>query len=232
MGVGEKNLMKSSNKIIIPLVLLIGFTAFPVLGQEAEDDGDGIDLIFDNCPTISNTNQADRDGDNVGDLCDIDRDGDGLVNAFEEQIHLTNPDSWDSDGDKVSDLFDCKPSDSSISLGTSCDEVVSGTVAVSGSASESPGPQDDSDSDGIVNEDDNCPFTFNPEQTDSDEDGIGDDCDNLAAVSGENQTVINGVVGGSEGGCNLVEKSFRSSSLWILLIPLLLLFQGRRLDRE
>ena len=39
------------------------------------------------------------------------------------------------------------------------------------------GPQGDTDGDGIPNERDNCPTTFNPDQSDIDGDGIGDVCD-------------------------------------------------------
>jgi CSLREA domain-containing protein len=35
----------------------------------------------------------------------------------------------------------------------------------------------DADADGIPNVDDNCPFTFNPDQADFDLDGVGDTCD-------------------------------------------------------
>lgn len=37
-------------------------------------------------------------------------------------------------------------------------------------------PTGDSDIDGVVDGEDNCPFTYNPDQTDSDNDGLGDAC--------------------------------------------------------
>ncbi|HLF54080.1 MAG TPA: thrombospondin type 3 repeat-containing protein, partial [Candidatus Nanoarchaeia archaeon] len=36
---------------------------------------------------------------------------------------------------------------------------------------------DDDDNDGILNDDDNCPIAFNPDQTDTDDDGLGNACD-------------------------------------------------------
>ena len=38
----------------------------------------------------------------------------------------------------------------------------------------------DNDSDGICNEIDNCPLTYNPNQEDENNDGIGDDCDGIS----------------------------------------------------
>ena len=35
----------------------------------------------------------------------------------------------------------------------------------------------DDDNDGVLDEDDNCPFQFNPDQSDNDDDGLGDVCD-------------------------------------------------------
>jgi len=46
----------------------------------------------------------------------------------------------------------------------------------------------DLDSDGIVNENDNCPVDANPGQEDGDTDGVGDICDNCPADSNSNQT--------------------------------------------
>ena len=46
---------------------------------------------------------------------------------------------------------------------------------------------DDSDGDGICDEDDNCPLTANPAQEDTDGDGVGDVCDNCSAAANADQ---------------------------------------------
>jgi hypothetical protein len=65
-------------------------------------------LPADNCPSVSGDNQADQDGDGVGDACDPDIDGDGLANTNEEAIG-SNPRSTDSDGDGKADGADACP---------------------------------------------------------------------------------------------------------------------------
>ena len=40
-----------------------------------DDDGDGVADGADNCPLMANSDQANADGDSVGDMCDDDDDG-------------------------------------------------------------------------------------------------------------------------------------------------------------
>jgi len=50
------------------------------IGVCHDDDGDARVSTVDNCPSVANSNQADGDGDGVGDVCDgcTDLDGDGF----------------------------------------------------------------------------------------------------------------------------------------------------------
>jgi hypothetical protein len=43
-------------------------------------DGDGVLDLNDNCPYTKNPSQANQDGDDLGDLCDLDIDGDFIDN--------------------------------------------------------------------------------------------------------------------------------------------------------
>jgi len=75
---------------------------------ESDSDGDGVFDSVDNCPAIANPNQADFDGDKLGDVCDPDDDNDGLPDAWEVANGL-NPKNardrnLDSDGDGYSNF--------------------------------------------------------------------------------------------------------------------------------
>ncbi len=65
-------------------------------------DGDGIIHDLDNCDLVANADQADLDGDGLGNVCDDDADGDGL-NTAAEQAAGSNPLNVDSDADGLND---------------------------------------------------------------------------------------------------------------------------------
>jgi hypothetical protein len=72
-----------------------------------DTDGDGAADDVDNCPEVANADQADADGDGVGDACDLpDDDGDGASNGEDNCPEVANADQADSDGDGVGDACD------------------------------------------------------------------------------------------------------------------------------
>ncbi|PKP59005.1 MAG: hypothetical protein CVT88_06395, partial [Candidatus Altiarchaeales archaeon HGW-Altiarchaeales-1] len=71
----------------------------------------------DNCINLSNPNQADIDGDGLGNVCDNclnilnvdqkDSDKDGVGDACDNCVYIYNPDQNDTDGDKEGDACEC-----------------------------------------------------------------------------------------------------------------------------
>lgn len=76
-------------------------TSFPMF----DADGDSVYDHEDNCPSVSNENQANLDGDEFGDACDDDVDGDGVNNTAD--AFPTDSSEWmDTDGDGTGDNAD------------------------------------------------------------------------------------------------------------------------------
>ncbi|MBK7044109.1 MAG: lamin tail domain-containing protein [Rhodanobacteraceae bacterium] len=74
-------------------------------------DSDQVCGMLDNCPSVANDDQADMDGDGVGDVCDTDIDGDGVLNTGDNCPVTINSDQADSDNDGVGDVCDAFPND-------------------------------------------------------------------------------------------------------------------------
>jgi hypothetical protein len=84
----------------------IGYHAFVAADPADDPDDDRVGLALDNCPGTANTNQADRDGDGIGDACDDDIDGDGVDNAADICPLDADPRQGDLDADGLGDVCD------------------------------------------------------------------------------------------------------------------------------
>jgi hypothetical protein len=115
--------------------------------EPGDIDGDEIRDQFDNCPTVKNGSQVNRDGDAQGDACDDDDDGDGFLDGNDNCRLVHNPGQENG--------IDPYPE-----YGDAC-----------------PPKHSDNPSDNIIDDDDNCDFVYNPDQADLDGDDHGDACD-------------------------------------------------------
>ena len=68
-------------------------------------DEDGIVDVDDNCAAVVNPDQADADGDGVGDAC-VDGDGDGVPDVEDNCAAVANADQADADQDGIGDACD------------------------------------------------------------------------------------------------------------------------------
>ncbi|NCG18153.1 MAG: hypothetical protein GWP91_03965 [Rhodobacterales bacterium] len=122
-----------------------------VVQETYDSDGDGLLDTNDNCPTIPNADQADANGNGVGDVCDVcgstpDPDADGVCDPFDHCPGFD--DNADNDGDTVPD---------------GCDVCLAG--------------DDNADQDGDLVPDDCDICAIEPNQNDVDNDGMPDACD-------------------------------------------------------
>ncbi len=145
---------------------------------DGDDDGDGIpnDGVVapctggqtvncaDNCPGVSNPDQADTDGDGIGDACDPDIDNDGVANTADNCPYVYNPDQLDTDGNGVGDACSTDIDGDGISNDPNLPVCTAGVTADCR---------------------DNCPGTYNPDQADTDDDGIGDACEIILPDTGQ-----------------------------------------------
>lgn len=142
----------------------------------ADTDADGVGDACDNCPAQPNRGQEDSDGDGAGNACDDDPDGDGLVGALDNCPQDTDPLGTDVDGDAIGDLCDRCPTD----------------------------PLNDGDRDGSCADIDNCPTVANPFQEDPDRDRLGNACDNCDDLFNPDQADID-----ADGGGDACQRGFQ-----------------------
>ena len=161
-----------------------------------DSDADGICDVLDNCPDSPNPDQANTDGQDLGDACDedddgdgfeddveiacdtdpadpesrpTDGDGDGICDRIDNCVEVSNADQTNTDGDPFGDICD----DDDDNDGADDDREVECETEPLDAASAPV----DTDADGKCDPRDNCVEVANPDQGDLDGDTIGDACD-------------------------------------------------------
>lgn len=168
-----------------------------------DEDGDEFCGNSDNCPEVTNPDQADGDGDGQGDVCDPcpadvggDSDDDGVCDSVDVCPFEKDPDQNDYDQDGTGDACDPCPKEVGVEDGDAdniCGRDNCPTVPNRDQLDKDGDGQGDvcdpcptekggSDIDGDhVCGKDNCPYSTNPDQLDTDGDGAGDLCDQCPA---------------------------------------------------
>ncbi|MBN2048297.1 MAG: thrombospondin type 3 repeat-containing protein, partial [Anaerolineaceae bacterium] len=143
-----------------------------------DDDGDGVNDVADNCPTVNNPGQEDTDGDGIGEACD-DNDSDGVYNINDNCPETANPGQADNDADAMGDA--CDPDDDNDGILDAVPDNCPFDVNPSQSDIDLDGDGDecdtDDDGDGHDDDVDNCPLVPNADQYDDDLNGIGNACE-------------------------------------------------------
>ena len=84
------------------------FSGAFILEPNGDIDGDGVLNGVDICPQVANADQADSDGNGIGDVCQ-DTDKDSVLDINDNCPNNSNLDQKDSDGDGIGDV--CQDSD-------------------------------------------------------------------------------------------------------------------------
>jgi len=165
------------------LSLFEGVTdVYELTAVNIDSDDDGINVINDNCPLVSNANQLDTDGDGQGNACDLDDDNDATPDASDNCPLISNASQLDTDGDKHGNACDSDDDNDTVPDGIdACPLGAINWVSNSRTDNDRDGCRDssedqDDDNDGVNDRDDLFPLNPN-ESADADSDGIGDNAD-------------------------------------------------------
>lgn len=150
---------------------------YPPGSCSVDGDKDGVADASDNCPSVPNPNQSDKDNDGKGDACDSDfgdKDKDGVLDPKDNCPIVPNPNQADMDKDKVGDV--CDPDidgDTVINEKDNCQKVPNADQADLDKDGAGDACDPDIDGDGILNGDE-AKYGTDPKKADTDTDGLSD----------------------------------------------------------
>jgi PKD repeat protein len=145
--------------------------------KDPDIDNDTVLNAADNCPLVVNTNQADVDGNGIGNACQ-DTDLDGVLDINDNCPVVSNTDQANIDGDALGDLCDADKDGDGVANGVdNCPANPNANQANLDGDSMGDVCDPDIDNDGVANGSDNCPVVVNTDQRNTDGDALGDACD-------------------------------------------------------
>src|SRR5918999_907547 len=124
----------------------------------SDKDGDGVPNGRDNCLKVANPDQADLDGDSIGDVCDSDQDGDGVANTSDQCPD--EPGSASNDGCPLPPPPVATGDRDGDGVANTCDQCPDEPGSASKDGCPSPPPPvhtGDRDGAGVANTSDQCP---------------------------------------------------------------------------
>ncbi len=125
-----------------------------------DTDIDGTCDDGDNCPIDVNVDQADADGDTIGDVCEADTDEDGVIDDYDNCDQSFNPDQADTDGDAGGDACDTDDdADGLADASDNCPLVANANQANFDGDGQGDACDGDDDADGVLDGADLCPQT-------------------------------------------------------------------------
>ncbi len=143
-----------------------------------DTDADGIPDTADNCPFAANADQANNDGDGLGDVCDPDDDNDGVLDTADNCPTTPNADQANNDGDAFGDVCDTDDdNDGILDANDNCPFASNADQTDTDGDTIGDACDPDDDNDGVLDGADNCPLTANSDQANNDGDAQGDVCD-------------------------------------------------------
>lgn len=138
-------------------------------------------VVVDNCPLVDNSDQADKDGNGIGDACQ-DSDSDGVIDINDNCPSDNNTDQKIAGNSSYGEACDAD-GDSVLNVSDNCSYIANAEQTVCAQGGNI-GAACDKDCDGIEDGVDNCPELANADQADvknaqgeSSSNGIGDVCE-------------------------------------------------------
>lgn len=161
--------------------------AFLYLGPIQDNDNDGINDSVDNCPLVTNAEQTDTDGDELGDLCDTDDDNDSILDGDDNCPYVANISQLNTDEDSFGNVCDTDDDgDTIIDVADNCPVVWNFNQLNMDGDSFGDTCDTDDDNDSILDGVDNCPQVINTSQSNIDGDSFGNACD----TDDDNDTIL------------------------------------------